>query len=244
MKPPVPIRVHSSLPLIDPLVFARVAALPVSAMRSASGTTARIHHSLLHTERELAADIPRVSDILFEAVPQAKDRIGRRHLLSLRRRIFQLDGRFTDSELRALDVGLSGEKREEVRRFVGQLRALRDRHGGLDEQYAADRIIAHQELEQAIRAPSFQKGLASSSDSLFRLLSPDGRPDRRMSATRSAQRARGLLRYLPRASMKATPFATFCQLLGVVIDDAEEPLRLVGSLATMPSIVRLKWLLS
>ncbi|WP_337169399.1 lantibiotic dehydratase [Gemmatimonas aurantiaca] len=229
---------HSSLPLIDPLVFARVAALPVSAVHSASGTTARRQHALLQAERALAADIPRVSDILFEAVPQTKDRDHRRHLLSLRRRIFQLDGSFTDSELRALDVGLSGEKREEVRRFVAQLDALTTCRGGLDEQYANDRIVAQRELERAIRATSFQKGLASSSDSLFRLLSRDGRPDRRMSATRSAQRARGLLRYLSRASMKATPFATFCQLLGVVIDDAEEPLRLVGSLATVPSIVR------
>jgi hypothetical protein len=181
-----------------------------------------------------------VSGILHAAVARAGDSAERNRLLRARRDLFN-DRRLGARRLSELRAVLADAEYAAVSEVESVL-ALRE--SAVDEVrslYTAALGDARPRLRGLARHPSFANGLLLSSRSLFLGLARYERTPPNALASRGEQIERGILRYLTRASMKATPFSTFCTVVrgSVTFGSARSSISVDRPLAEQRSVLRL-----
>ena len=190
-------------------------------------------------EERVAALRERVSELLFAAVGEETDRNRRNALLRARRDLF--NGRpVALDQLPHLPAG-AGEAVHALQQGIRE-------HERLDAAWERLYLEEAAELRRRFRVllddPWFRKGVLVSSRSLYEAMESHaaGTPP----SGRDEKTERGLLRYYTRASMKATPFATFCtvvpgELVAPPADGpgGDAPPRLEGDLHARRSYVRI-----
>ncbi len=206
--------------LVRPHLVVRVAGLPVSSIESlrdpdlvrALATLADVDHAIQSARTS-------VSDALYATIGGVDDRAMRGALLQLRRALFQ--GTLpAPRALAAADTLLPSALRSRVREVVVRLCAREASEREVHRTYGAAAARARAALQHTASDPDFQKGLLLSSRTLFRNLARYQRTRADRVGSRDEQIERGLLRYLTRVVMKATPFARFCAIAEGVLDDA------------------------
>lgn len=160
----------------------------------------------LQTERET------ISAALHAAIGET-DAPARKALIQLRRDLFNLRDPGLDRSSLA-HAQLSSELRAQLQTFVdclGELASLRARFA---TAYRMDASNGRAALRQAVADRYFDRGLLVSSRSLFEALYKYLHvAGYEQAGGQTNKTERGLLRYLARASVKATPFSSFCTIL-------------------------------
>jgi hypothetical protein len=108
---------------------------------------------------------------------------------------------------------LDANERSAVREYEELLSARRVATERAKATYPLAIRTARRALQLAARHPSFRNGVVLSSSSLFVNIARYQRNDPDRVSARDEQIERGILRYLTRAAMKATPFSTFCSIV-------------------------------
>lgn len=217
-----------------PVFIARLGGLPVSIVEGLAPPYLReALHGLLEQEALARTRCVAASEALYSRIGAETDAARRSALLQARRDLY--NGRIP----RASDCG-----GEAVREAIAALQTCSAMYTSLREKHAAALRDARANVRAALENPRMREGLLLSSATLF------GNVRRYMAAScgrlaaRDLQVERGLLRYLTRASAKATPFAAFCTVLVGSISEAEgcaepPPYQLKGTLESRRSVVRL-----
>lgn len=192
----------------------RLGALPIDVTEQLVATESIGTLQVLRsTEVEILARRDSVSEILYRAIAVAQDVKQRRLLISARRALFNGD-RPPDNVLLEVEGVLPEEQASSVSRYA----ALIDQRRAQTEE--ARRLFwegverSRTALSNIVRNEAFQRGLLMSSPSLFNAQTKyvDDRPQGKLIG-RLDRIERGLLKYVLRASMKATPFGTFCAVI-------------------------------
>lgn len=170
---------------------------------------------------ERIADLrERTSNVLHAAVSTRSDRDERRDLINARRKLFnekQLSPRERASISKCLssaDVTIV----EELAQLLDTRNALRQK---LRDAFASELDLARSRLRNTIDDGSLRSGILASSESLYQAMSLYRERPHTLSPGERLKTERGILRYVTRASMKATPFSTLCSILPgrFVVDD-------------------------
>lgn len=132
----------------------------------------------------------------------------RNGLIRLRRDLYNL---------RPVDAGrlegLAGEVRREVEDFLALREDLDRASLDFERIFASETQAARERFREALGNEDFQRALLLSSHALYRAQERYRKAPPLELRTRERQIERGLLKYLTRMAMKATPFATFCATL-------------------------------
>jgi hypothetical protein len=173
-------------------------------------------------ERMILARRDRVSTLLHNAVGITNDVPLRRSLISARRSLF--NAKVPSSvETEALHELSSPEAIEATKEYL-QLMEMRDESlRKAQDAFTEERELSRARLSQFTRDKSVQRGLLLSSLSLFRTQEKyhEHRPLGDLTG-KYARMERGLLRYLLRTVMKATPYGTFCAVLPGLFETGEK----------------------
>ncbi|MGQ0813201.1 MAG: lantibiotic dehydratase [Gemmatimonadota bacterium] len=149
-----------------------------------------------------------VSDLLHSAVRLVEPK-KRSAILDLRRDLYNRRSPFATTLATALTL-LPAHAADRIVAYC----ALLVQEGAILEQlsttYQADRATTYQRFREAWRHEDFRKGLLLSSRSLFQALSQHADNEAQV---KFGKLERGLLRYLARCTMKASPFSSFCAIL-------------------------------
>jgi hypothetical protein len=235
MTAPSPIleRVRSSC-------IVRLSGLPANAVDVLRSDALRTALDRISSIRgQLAAGRDALSQSLHDAVAVASSKPARNLLLAVRRDLF--NGKLpSDARLVSARATLQGDAARHLDQYCDTLRELQRARTALDDVLLLETTRTRQAFRQALGDADFLKGLLSSSQSLFQNVTRYRRADASTGGSRHEQIERGLLRYFTRASMKATPFATFCGIApGEFVEGQEGSPRLVGSSAAKHGFVRL-----
>lgn len=161
-------------------------------------------------DAKVAADRDRISAVLFGEIGGETDPASRRDLIALRRDLFSYRRPKDGSRTADLLIRLSVTQPD----LLGFVRSLDERAHCVrefGEVFDSDRDAIRRRLSAWVQTPAFQRGLLLGSESLFAAQAAYHRsPPSGAISGKLARTERGLLRYLLRASMKATPFSTFC----------------------------------
>lgn len=161
-------------------------------------------------DAKLASERDRISEVLFGEIGGQADAALRRDLIALRRDLFSFRRPKIGSPTEDLLIQLSVTQPD----LLGFVRSLDERAHVIrefGEVFDSDRDAIRQRLSAWVQTPDFQRGLLLGSESLFTAQAAYLRsPPSGTISGKLARTERGLLRYLLRASMKATPFSTFC----------------------------------
>jgi hypothetical protein len=181
-------------------------------------------------QRELYESRERVASLLYEAIGRIQDDGQRKHLLRLKRDLYNL--RSAESKALSVAQGTLGAGASEITRFADLLAQHSEALKGLNATYLSEASTARQRFQSFMQEESFQRGLLISSKSLYRA---QKRYMGSVSADLSGKQdkiERGLLRYYTRAAMKATPFGTFCAVVpGRVVPSSSRVLDLGTGIA-------------
>lgn len=204
---------HTPSPTIDmlsPTFIVRLSGLPASVSESLSTAECRVALRKFLTANARSIDAARAaSDELYGQIGGEADVELRALLLRVRRALFncRLPSERDRGTLRSMVMGRAVsdaitalEERELTREDV---RAL----------FGAATQSARSSLRQALSNDRLRLGVLASSASLYGNLARYLSRDARSLTARDLQIERGVLRYLTRASMKATPFGSFCTII-------------------------------
>lgn len=178
----------------------------VGALRA--GRALAVVEELLRAEARLQECREPLTDLLHEEIGRTPEGRHRHALIALRRNIHNLRP-LQPAHLAPLPEGLRGE----VERYLHLHEQLVRQRKELETLLEEETLEARRHLREALRDDSFQKALLLSSRSLFREQRRYLQTDPSELRARQRKHERGLLRYLTRMAMKATPFATFCAIL-------------------------------
>ncbi|HEX8209991.1 MAG TPA: lantibiotic dehydratase [Longimicrobium sp.] len=187
--------------------IARYSGLPSDTFEHArSPELERALDDLEETSGRLQGLSARLVDVLFETVGVHQDPEARRVLLRLKRDVHNGRSLRADDVKAATGVYCPAHALlfERYVQAQEELRACRRRY---QEAYERGADLARRCLRPVLAEPLFQQGLLLSSASLFDAQSRYLQAERPSSA-RDGKTERGLLRYVARAAMKATPFST------------------------------------
>jgi hypothetical protein len=223
----------------------RLSGLPTSAVQSLTTGALRSELARLHACNNAVLRLTsRASDVLFAAIGRQSDPARRSVLLRVRRGLY--NGRVPrEADRHSI---LSCVAHTEACDVVAAADAILDRTritGTLAEHYEAAVGEARASVREMLNARNFSDGVLLSSPSLYRNFARYAIASARSPTARDLQIERGILRYLTRASMKATPFGSFCAVLtGQVCEGREDEqpqklFRVVGSLTPRHNIVGL-----
>ncbi|MBV9774397.1 MAG: lantibiotic dehydratase, partial [Gemmatimonadetes bacterium] len=238
---PHPVGGRSPDAVLLPHFVCRLSGLPVGHVESLRGPRCEALLSRLHDlERRLAAARDGISALLHEAVRAGEEGEGRRHLVQLRRDLYNLRPA-RPAALEAARAILSPAQGAEVEAFAAILCERAETTAALREAHAGETRAARRRFRALLDDPGFQKGLLVSSRTLH------GAQERYRAAGDAAlggkleKTERGLLRYFTRTAMKATPFATLCAVVpGTFVPAADgEGFRLDGDPLAKRSVARL-----
>jgi hypothetical protein len=199
----------------------RVAALPVETLDALKDTTlTTLLRHWLQAEARIHRERDAISSALFESIGEQQAPEGRRILLRLRRSLYNTRT-VRGPDLDAASQFLAPDVLDLVHQAVARIEAHQDARRSLAIMHDEGLVAARRHVHQKILTPSFLHGLALSSRTLYRNVARYGDPASSRGA-RFEQVERGLLRYLSRASRKATPYARFCSVIGGTFDDPDE----------------------
>ncbi|HEX7241287.1 MAG TPA: lantibiotic dehydratase, partial [Longimicrobiaceae bacterium] len=196
-----------------PHFICRLSGLPVGHVEALRAPRCEALLARLHgVEGRLRAGREGVSALLHEAVGTLEDGEARRHLVRLRRDLFNLRPARPDA-LDAARAILPGPGAAEVEAFAALLRERAEAAEELRAAHAEETRAARRRFRALLDDPGFQKGLLLSSRALHAaqdryLAAGDGPLGGKLEKTE-----RGLLRYFTRTAMKATPFGTLCAVV-------------------------------
>jgi hypothetical protein len=168
--------------------------------------------SISSVDDSISADINDVSTLLFRAIGAVEDRQQRQSLIKCRRELFN-ERLVSSTVLEVAVLGLDATEASRVRRLNTYLAERQSLLARLENAYETAMCDARDHLRRAVDIEAFRKGILASSDALYGAMESYRSNDGRRSPGARARTERGLLRYLTRASMKATPFGTFCTIL-------------------------------
>jgi hypothetical protein len=217
-------RLFESVGVFDDFVC-RVATLPVRCTQELHSTKCRNLLDDIFGLSERIADLrERTSNILYAAVSIRPDRDERRDLINARRRLFNEKPpspreRVSISKcLSSADVTVV----EELVHLLGIRTALRQQ---LKDAFASELDLARSRLRNTIDDGSLRSGILASSESLYQAMSLYRERPNALSLGERVKTERGILRYVTRASMKATPYSTLCSILPgrFAVDDTKPP---------------------
>jgi hypothetical protein len=221
---------------------ARLAGVPADAItRIASDcTSAREIEGGLVTLLAFKRNFPSVSQAmssdLFDLIPKIEEPTLRRQLLAIRRRLF---GGYALSSVDHAAINVLPESVSASVRACARLNEM-IRVSASAVKVAHDELIVRERrhLKSQLSNDNFQKGLLLASNALWesqsRYLSSD---DEKLSS-KIQHIEHGLLKYLLRASMKATPFGRFCVLARLQFHNAMETDSTALTFDSDPSAVR------
>lgn len=226
---------------VVPYFVARLSAMPVEAIAALSAPRLTAASERAETlARRIAGEREDLSQRLHDEIGAQHDRPTRNRLLELRRDLY--NGRSVTDEQLAVVRDLAPE----TQRAVASFRALLADRDAATNAVRAEYTGALSDNRHAMRAAlcddGFRNGLLLSSSTLARNV------ERYLGAasvdisSRDEQIERGLLRYLTRTTVKATPFATLCTIvLGRLADSSPGAavLTVNGQLNTRRSVVQL-----
>lgn len=196
----------------------RVSGLPANVVDGLRAERSYQLVDLLHqTEAQLEGKRECVSRLLYDAIGSTSDKQSRSVLLHLRRSLYNLKPALSEGlpTLREILSEADYKQVEQTQTAISERERLTRR---LEATFRQEELATRRVLLSIARQSDFQKGLLHSSPSLHRALQraiTKNDPGRGW----DEKFERGLLRYLTRASMKATPFARFC---AVVVGRFEE----------------------
>jgi hypothetical protein len=195
-----------------PSFLSRVGAVPVAVVLDLCQGNCEPLLTQLHSyELEYSQRRELISEILYRTVPNIADTETRRFIVRLRRELF--NGKVPSrAHLESLERILGSEERELVLAYYQGLVARAACLHSLREVYLDETRRARRLLKKGVRAPLFQNGLLLSSASLFHSQVRYQQAGEEYSDGRLDRVERGLLRYLSRAALKATPFSTFAAI--------------------------------
>lgn len=230
-------------PSIMPYFVCRLSALPASAVEQlASVPCAEVLDELEQLRRAVSERRDAVSAGLFDAVASVREQRGARQaIIRLRRDLFNERSarrRDLDEATPHLDTSLAESVRELDALLARRARVV----SGLLPEFERATEVARRRLKTSLASEPFRRGLLASSEALFLSLDAYAGDDPAMRPATRNRVEQGLLRYVTRAAMKATPFATFCTVLPGTIQAAgaaaESRLAVTGS-REQTTIVRL-----
>lgn len=199
--------------------IARLAALPNSAIDALRCGNLEAHlERYLSTEDKIRSTRAIVSDALHAAIATC-DAPERRELIELRRDLF--NGRRPSPFRLSNCCRLLGP--QNVAMVLKTVDILRDRDECRNTFYASySRAVdeTRSRFRRLLGDQRFQNGLVLSSEALFDAVRRDASREKRRSQSKLEQEERGLLRYFTRSTTKATPFGTFCTVLGGSIKES------------------------
>jgi len=227
---------------VEPQLIVRLSALPTSVIKGLPGSQlvsciAAIEQADLEIERQRLM----VSDALYAAINQSETRTDRNLLLGARRDLFN-SRPLSLQRTALLSALLSDNHREIVLRFSSLLVERAALAGQLLQIYQTTLVAERRAIQQATERASFLKGVLLSSPSLARNVKRYQQTEPTRLNSRDEQIERGLLRYLTRAAMKATPFSTFCTVIPGrlhVTSESDPEISLAGSIEHQRSYLRL-----
>jgi len=195
-----------------PYALCRLSALPTEATEQlGSPILVAMYHDLCEVSQRIAADRDGISEVLSTAIGGQRDSECRHKLLALRRNLFN-KRTSAESLISVAQAALSTHDAIRVSSYHALLVTEREKLAQFQQTYDEELHRARICLGEVAHDPHFRNGVLSSSPSLYDELSkvikePQSR------AKRLTQMERGLLRYVTRASMKATPFSSFCTVI-------------------------------
>lgn len=197
-------------PVLYPYFVCRVSGLPTDLTEDLKSKTLQISTSILFNElKEIEHLKIEISGKLFELIKDIDNKKIRNKLISIRRDIFN-----EKKWLKIEDYDLLGE---EISNCIKQLEDKLDRKltfaKELKESFYSEKKIIRKLFIDYLQNDDFQKGLLLSSMSLYSLQNNYLNREKTEENRKNDQIERGLLRYFTRASMKATPFGTFCAII-------------------------------
>ena len=227
---------------IRPNGLCRIGGMPVSEVRALEAPLCVESLSKVDAVDEVVRFLSEeLGEKLYNEVGGCDDTSLRRAMINLRRAIYQRPTEAADDLAAALQridhPGLTSS----LRLFA---LLLEQRRGWLDtaeQWYAKESAAGRRALGQLAEDDDFRKGLLGSSRSLYgRLSKIDHRPseDKQWSKLH-----RGVLKYVSRTAMKATPFGRFCAVIPVTISsdphEARPRVRLDGSPRSKRGVARI-----
>ncbi len=212
--------------------LARLSGIPTLCAASFGDVhLSRLAGEIASLSRKLGSSKDQVSAALHTAVGVCEDPTRRRELLKYRRDLFNL--RTPDVALRVEEV--SERDRKTVQCFEEQLQLLRALEATLAEAYQKEWSRETAWMTTCARnSEVFGKGVAAASGEFARRL-----PTLQTTGVLSRGERTTLLRYLTRASAKATPFSHLGVLApGSLAEVTRWPLEIVASSTERRSVVR------
>ena len=163
-----------------------------------------------------------VSQTLFSAVGGEADRETRRNLINVRRKLYN-DSVPNAAALSCATKALKPDDSAAVLQYAALLGAHQSLLAELAEAVAEDRRHGRRILRGLLKDESLRRGILASSPSLFAALQSYETGAEAQSESSRERTERGLLRYVTRTGMKATPFSTLCGILvGSFVDDESD----------------------
>jgi len=191
----------------------RVGGLPTDTFRLMRGTDSIPILDALHdVQRKLRRHKETATDVLYDAVGDSSNSEQRGAFLQIKRDVYNLRPLDDDDLARARQTW-SDSTRRVVETYRDLMRKQRKLRSDLRETYHDETCRARRVFRQHVQNADFQKGLLISSRSLFSAQTQYLESDVASLGGRERSIERGLLRYLSRTAMKATPFGTFCAVL-------------------------------
>ncbi len=204
----------AAAPVVSSKFVCRVSGLPMSTVADlADQELAGLIERLFAAEQELADSREALSAELFSAIGAVADKRIRFKLLALRRALY--NARMPSaSGMEAAACVLPPDVMASIGAANARLHDRDELRKQLDQVHNDALLRARLRLRAALADGDFQKGLALSSRTLFENLTRYLKAPASVHGSREEQIERGLLRYLTRMSTKATPFGTFCAVIG------------------------------
>lgn len=198
---------------MESTVIARFGAVPTRAIRDLrTPELLELLHVLHGLDQEIIGRRETISAILHATVGRIDPRDGRNRVLSTRRDLYN-ERRLAPDRSEWLHGLLDANDRAAVAEYEELLSARQAATERAKAVYPLALRTGRRALQRAVGHPSFRNGVVLSSSSLFGNIARYQRNDPDRISARDEQIERGILRYLTRAAMKATPFSTFCSIV-------------------------------
>jgi hypothetical protein len=227
---------------VRPGFVARLAALHADvAVEMRDVELSELLETLESHDREFLRQRSAVDLLLHRRIGGLEDRVFRNRVLQARREL--LSGKaLTTDRLTVILHAVPSAEQSAISDLVRVTEARRETERRLRERYSSAATHARARVCQFLSDPSFQKGILISSPALFANIGRYVRAAKGPLTSRDAQIERGILRYLTRTAMKATPFATFCSVVAGELTDRDTEgarLQIVGSPDSRRTVARL-----
>lgn len=183
-----------------------------------------------------------IEESLHRTIGEEADPNRRKALLSLRRRLASGKS-ISDDEVQFSARMLSESQISLLSEYVLARCDGAETLAKYQSSYQQCAELSRQELQRALRRSTFAMGIGLASESTLQGLRHYVAIDPRRVRSRDRQIERGLLRYLLRASSKATPFGQFCVVVpGQFVaagSESDSKVRLLGAVGRLRTSVRL-----